>query len=209
MLVVVALVPAQFPGPSASADTTGADGYQRVDWAKHTTVLAAAVAAAGLAVTAWGTLKSAQVADAQLDQAREQQEDRDRRQVALISFWGEGENDSVVVVVNRSLDPASAWIRAVPPDSSNPKDGGFYPLGILPPCQRMEFPLEKLFTGGPAYLVEALLISDANGKGWMRRVDGTLRTSQSRPSVSALGQGRPPRFVGAEYTKLEECGPSS
>lgn len=161
-------------------------------------------------MTAWGTLKSAQVADAQLDQSKEQQEDRDRRQVALISFWGEGENDSVVVVVNRSLDPASAWMKAAPPGPTDPQGTGiYYPLGILPPCQRMEFPYAGLTSGSAAWPVKALLITDANGKGWERRADGSLRTSQNRPSVSALGEGHPPRFVEAKYTKLEQCGPSS
>lgn len=205
----------QSPPPAATGPTGGRlrrvrERYRRADWAKHTTVLAAIVAAAGLAVTAWGTLKAAQVADDQLAQSKEQQEDRNRRQVALIAFWGEGDNDSVVVVVNRSLDPASAWLKAAPAGPTDPKGAGvFYPLGVLPPCQRMEFRYEQITVAGPAWPVKALVITDAHGNGWERRADGTLRTSESRPAVSALGQGRPPRFVGAKYTKLEQCGPST
>ncbi|TFE55608.1 hypothetical protein E3E14_05585 [Streptomyces sp. ICN441] len=178
-----------------------------MDWAKHTTVLAAVVAAVGLAVTAWGTLKSAQVADAQLAQSKEQQEDRDRRQIALISFWGEGADDKVVVVVNRSLDPASAWLVAGRLSPANSEDPAAYlSLGVLPPCQRSAFRYDPMVGGtGP---VEALLVSDANGKGWVRRVDGTLRGTKSLPGVSALGRGHVPPFVEAvEYTTLEQCGP--
>lgn len=67
------------------------ESYRRVEWEKHTAVIAAVVAAVGLALTAWGTVKSAQVADDQLTQSQEQREDSVRSQASRITMWAQGE----------------------------------------------------------------------------------------------------------------------
>lgn len=84
------------------------DWYRRSDMGKHTAVLAAVVAAASLAISAWGTWKSAQVADDQLAQSRDQQQKALTKQASLVTSWAES---NAAVVANRSLDPASVFLR--------------------------------------------------------------------------------------------------
>lgn len=60
-----------------------------MDWSKHTAVLAAIVAAVGLGFTAWGTAKSAQVADDQLAQSRDAQQQEEKAQASAVTMWEE------------------------------------------------------------------------------------------------------------------------
>ncbi|MEU5281688.1 hypothetical protein AB0G87_35370 [Streptomyces asoensis] len=200
--------------------------YRQTDWAKHTTVLAAVVASVGLAVTAWGTLKSAQVADDQLAQSREQHDEDVRAQASLISFWSE---PGKTVVVNGSRTPASAWLRLAPVhawfDAEKRKrqwgygfDDRTFWLGLLPACKRIEIPSKLLLAVGaaPVFVPEAagpwyareLTITDASGNGWQRTYDGLLQPLEY-----------PRRLDASEYedalvddsistvTNLDFCGP--
>lgn len=174
--------------------------YQRVDWAKHTTVLAAVIAALGLAFTAWGTWKSAQVADDQLAQSKDAKEQQARSQVALITLWGEDEG---VVVANRSLDPATAWVRL---DINSPNRPFYVALGSLPPCQRVDIPFGTIQKGAEPWPVRALLVTDADGQEWERKADGTLHRQRFRPAPSTITQLETP--VRFKRTALKQCGTS-
>ncbi|NMI60233.1 MULTISPECIES: hypothetical protein [unclassified Streptomyces] len=155
-----------------------------MDWAKHTTVVAALVAAAGLGVTAWGTLMSARVAEDQLDQSKEQRTERSMSQASRITAWSEGDN---TVVANRSLDPADVYLDAIVVGSNKLAVLGAEPqrdfvyVGTVPPCLRLSIPGDMLRstlydTGhtrfdsknpGPIY-VTSIMIVDANGHVWER-----------------------------------------
>lgn len=157
--------------------------YQRVDWVRHTTVVAALVAAVGLGVTAWGTLKSAQVADDQLAQSREQAELDAMDQASRVSVWAQGED---LVAVNYSLQVVTLWIV------SNTKEGllDTWPITRVPPCKEMTTALDDPYTEGltetgPEALTKAggdvkLAIVDARGKVWVQEPFGTLTPLEDR-----------------------------
>lgn len=157
-----------------------------MDWAKHTTVVAALVAAAGLGVTAWGTLMSARVAEDQLDQSKEQRTERSMSQASRITAWAEGDN---AVVANRSLDPADVYLDALVVGSKKLAVRGPKPqrdlvyVGTVPPCLRLSIPGDVLRSTtlydvghtqsdpknpGSIY-VTSIMIVDANGHVWERR----------------------------------------
>ena len=144
-----------------------------MDWGRHTTVLAAVVAAAGLGVTAWGTLVSAEVAEDQLAQSRVQNEERTKRQASRVNMWGEGEYE---VIANRSLDPAFAYVAMYDGSREYVVD-----VGTLPPCTRVsitasmleETILVFLPKSHSRYVVPAaLLFSDTDGRTWRRDYHG-------------------------------------
>ncbi|MER5719679.1 hypothetical protein [Streptomyces sp. NPDC002132] len=118
------------------------------------------MAAVSLAVSAWGTWKSAQVADDQLSQSRTAQDDALRHQISRITYWPEGDK---VIVENRSYDTATADMGYGPLEGS-------YGLGVLSPCTRYSFPLSKLI---PPAMV-SLSVVDASGNQWLRLPSGRL-----------------------------------
>ncbi|MER6616280.1 hypothetical protein [Streptomyces xantholiticus] len=144
--------------------------------AKHTAVLAAVVAAVSLAISAWGTYKSAQVADDQLAESREKDKAEERAQASRISMWGEPQN---VVFANRSLDAVSISLifygrTAIP-----------MPLGEIPPCKAVYMKRSDLepyvvtwskITKRPIPKVQqvALAFRDAAGLAWIRTSSGKL-----------------------------------
>lgn len=152
------------------------------------------VAAAGLIVAAWGTLKTAQLADTQLTQAVEQKEDSERAQIEQISFWGKG---PTVMVANRSLDPAHLWLKI-----REPAEGvRSIPFGVLPPCTRLEIPLSNK---NATLDVVALQVLDVKGNGWERSYDGSITSSSALPAFNP----RANRMYWSDIkdVPLEECG---
>ncbi|MGW4759399.1 hypothetical protein [Streptomyces chartreusis] len=130
--------------------------YRTADLAKHTTALAAFVAAVSLAITAWGTWKSAAVADDQLTQSSQAQAEAERDQASRIAVWAEGDR---IVVANRSLDPAYVTFQvALSADLHWPD---FVDVGTVPPCTRVAIPSEE--NGLKAGHVTAMNVVDASG----------------------------------------------
>ncbi|NEC31670.1 hypothetical protein [Streptomyces rubrogriseus] len=123
-------------------------------------MLAAVVAAAGLGVTAWGTLVSARVAEDQLAQSKVQNEERDRRQASRINWWEEwtagtiGDDESVFIA-NRSLDPAYAWLWVEVTAKKDTNVGSFEKRatftatwGTVPPCTLLSIPNSAMVMTG-------------------------------------------------------------
>lgn len=199
------------------------DWYQRTDWAKHTAVVAAVVAAVSLALTAWGTYKAAQVADDQLTQSREHQEAEAQAQASRVTIWKE---PSALVLGNRSLDPARAYVGWI-----GYGKGRLLPVGTLPPCTAVEIP-RNARTGGlaakdipadlknPAILnAVTLAFEDARGRLWHRGGLGGLEQAEWNGG-NGRRNGLPTfQFPVAGYTlmdrtdvklkPLEECGATS
>ncbi|MCA2201156.1 hypothetical protein [Streptomyces sp. SMS_SU21] len=143
--------------------------------------MAAVVAAVSLAVTAWGTYKAAQVADAQLTQSQESSEAETRSQASQVSMWSEGrytDENRILVVSNRSADPIYAFLIVDVPGSDK-----FMLVGDVPPCTRvdiskaaMELPAKRLgLLGNYAY---SLGFYDAEGRLWLRPVIGELERAR-------------------------------
>ncbi|MBM9624767.1 hypothetical protein [Streptomyces zhihengii] len=184
-----------------------------MDWAKHTAVLVALIAAAGLMVTAWGTLKTAQVADEQLAQAREQRESSSREQTERITFWWHADRWETIIA-NRTLDAAPIWIEVGVRGLNTVEDREWVQLGILPPCQRLEIPTARLMKGAIRLHVSKLLILDRDGKFWERTADGVLHESSiveaQIPDISTPSPDLAPMKPGEDewlrYVNIEQCG---
>ncbi|MEJ8662198.1 hypothetical protein [Streptomyces sp. MS1.AVA.4] len=189
--------------------------------AKHTTVLAAVVAAAGLAVTAWGTLKSAQVADDQLAQSKERQTQEERKLAARVTSWLE---PKATVIANRSLDPAVLYLWVLGHHSLKPDARAVMMLlGTAPPCTRLEVPnsliadIVRKRTGSEVYGFQSLIIVEPSGKLWERRPGGALRepttdiwfritTGQAARGIGALPGKELLTSSSVKSSGLEECG---
>ncbi|MFF0698456.1 hypothetical protein ACFYU4_38200 [Streptomyces tendae] len=152
-----------------------------MDWAKHTTVFAALVAGAGLGVTAFGTLVSAEVANDQLAQSKEQRTEESMRQASRITSWRE---PGATVIANRSLDPADVYVDI---EAINDGDGTSTTfLGTVPPCVRVRIPSSVLNARmhvdegniHAAAWVASLGIIDTYGQIWKRTVGEPQWTSE-------------------------------
>ncbi|WP_428957355.1 hypothetical protein [Streptomyces sp. cg35] len=172
--------------------------------------MAAVIAALGLWLTAWSSWKAAQVADDQLRHSAEEQQEEARSQVSKIVVWIEGTR---VVVVNRSLDPATAWLGL------NKDDDAGIRLGTLPPCTRIELPRdfskidrksiqEPVGKLSDAY-VSDITITDAAGRTWRRYPDGSLVSIKflNRDPIVSLAPG-PLTGSAVTMTTVEKCGTS-
>lgn len=158
-------------------------------------MIAALVAAAGLAVSAWGTLKSAQVADDQLAQSREEQEEEDRAQASAVTAWLEGlaEEDEALIVANRSLHPVPVavngmriWHKGDYTDAhgntilNTESQGHTIALGVLPPCSRVTFSHDLLVkqsadVKADDFDPDHIFFMDGTGQHWQRGLSGKLR----------------------------------
>ncbi|MFI8206733.1 hypothetical protein [Streptomyces sp. NPDC085937] len=192
-----------------------------MDWAKHTTVVAAMVAAAGLGVTAWGTLISARVAEDQLVQSKVQSEERTRRQASRITYWEEG--DEATVVANRSLDPVNLYLTVnYFHAAEDPNDAGrgqvLVAVGTLPPCSRLAIPEAQLEgvipneerEGFYVFSVSEISFTDTYGQRWTRDIDGTLTHGWPELPNRELGDVREfmkwLKGASRKMSALDECG---
>jgi hypothetical protein len=194
--------------------------YQRADWSKHTAVIAAVVAAAGLGVTAWSTLISARVAEDQLAQSEEQRTQESMRQASRITFWRE---PGATVIANRSLDPADVYIDAMAiSDVATLNDT--YHLGTVPPCVRVKLSTSELQAymsvdlpgNSESAFVMSLGIIDTYGQRWMRMlgqpqwteaVGGTLVRAEPWPYPSDVFETDQDDWLLTKTSMdpLEEC----
>ncbi|MGW4086961.1 hypothetical protein ACWEGS_28415 [Streptomyces sp. NPDC004822] len=148
-------------------------------------MLAALVAAAGLGVTAWGTLVSADVAEDQLAQSKVQKEERDRRQASRINWWEEqterDAGDRSVFIANRSLDPAYVWLW-VEIQAYQGANRGPFPQqvkftatwGTVPPCTLLSIPdadTRMALMGITPVLTEDMKFVDPDPKHYFARFE--------------------------------------
>ncbi|WP_328736549.1 hypothetical protein [Streptomyces bobili] len=131
------------------------------------------VAAASLAISAWGTWKSAQVADDQLSQSKDARDDDLRQQVSRITYWPE---DGKVVIANRSYATAYAYM-------SYGTLEGVLDIGLLPPCTLLSFDRSVL---NPPVDVD-LAIVDASGRSWRRTSVGQIIAVNLEPPTDMEG----------------------
>ncbi|MFB7371960.1 hypothetical protein ACFC0D_19190 [Streptomyces sp. NPDC056222] len=193
--------------------------YQRADWAKHTAVLAALIAALGLGVTAWGTVKAAEIANDQLAQSREQQEEDARKVASSVTFWPERGG---LVITNRGLDPVEGTVRLNFPLSAENELYMRLPVGAIPPCSRLDIPevtisrtSERVIrrTSGAIwepFVVDALIVQAPSGKPWIREEGKEIE--RAKPADLLLGS-HPPHGArelatnsSVKLTALEDCG---
>jgi hypothetical protein len=142
-------------------------------------MLAAVVAAASLAVTAWGTYKSAQVADDQLSQSREDSQKERRSQAARLTGWID---TRYLVVANRSLDPVlvTMYLSSEQQRAADPKAVVYLYVGNLPPCTAARIPHALISSSaskrysGKGWAVQGLHFRTSDGTSWMRVPTGEL-----------------------------------
>lgn len=194
--------------------------YQRSDWARHTAVLAAVVAAVSLAITAWGTYKSAQVADDQLAQSKEDGEKEARSQAVRVSMWGDGK---VSVVANRSLDPvwAAFFLNDEQRREKHDDSVTYVFVGVVPPCTAVSVPKAVTFAkatrftepSGPrtGWIFQGLHFMGNDGQAWVRWNNGVLSKTAGPPSKRVIRQQREGGLMAddrAKQSRLSECGTS-
>lgn len=150
-------------------------------------MLAAVVAAASLAITAWGTYKGAQVADDQLSQSREQNERERRGQAERVTMWLDPTD---VVVSNRSWDPV--WVSTYFSDKEHRNDGSnkvvYVFWGVVPPCTATRAPIDLVYSKASSqapeateWRVEGLHFRTAEGQMWTRTRTGLLSDAPLPP----------------------------
>ncbi|MEU9576266.1 hypothetical protein [Streptomyces chilikensis] len=178
-------------------------------------IVAALAGAAGLSVTAWGTYWAAQVAEDQLAQSKEQDEDKQKDQASKVTFWKErmkaGDGDTLVIA-NRSLDPVSyvrvhVTVRYWKGEDLTASVVAAGSSSALPPCSALRVTSAGLMrsfgkraVGSAAVDVNAFEFYDSKGKVWQRTDDGVLRAGEGWP-VSAS-----PPLVAAPAIPLKgEC----
>lgn len=173
--------------------------YQRTDWTRHTAVAAAVVAAASLAVSAWGTWKSAQVADDQLAQSREDHQEEGRKLTSHLTMWKTERDDSGGVtwtqfVANRNLEPVIVYLKIASEELWTQPNGriakrplaGMVLLGTIPPCTRYEIPYSVLETQvSPRFRltfwsIASLVAAEPSGTLWQRLPGGDIKSLTAR-----------------------------
>lgn len=188
--------------------------YGTADIGRHTAVLAAVVAAASLAVSAWGTYKTAQVADDQLAQSRDSEEAATRHQVSQVTLWPQtiGGQRSYVIA-NRSLDAAYLYLH-VEHGPVGSEAAHLVRLGATPPCTRMELSVRTVHLAvldpdrerpsTTSFQLRGLIVRDASGKIWNREVTGGLSLLRALPEAARTGQHHVP---AEELTldSLDQC----
>jgi hypothetical protein len=160
--------------------------YRRSDLARHAAVLAAVVAAASLAVTAWGTYKSAQVADDQLIKSREDSAKEGRAYAVRVTWWGEHD---LTVVANRSLDPVrmSTYLRDKAQRGTDKVT--YVHFGVIPPCSAVSVPNSLLSATASKlsrppnedWAMQGLHFDTVDGKSWVRSGSGRLVEASPPP----------------------------
>ncbi|WP_159062923.1 hypothetical protein [Streptomyces scabiei] len=154
------------------------------------TVLGAVAAVGGIVFTAIATFYSAEVAEDQLQQSKEDAAKETRAQASKVAFYGDT-NGMILYgkkysVVNRSADPVTdvtAFLVAHV-KSKFPKHILDAPilemhLGYIPPCSRIVLTSSNLATfneqgslealpGGQSFAVMVLQFTDSDGREWGR-----------------------------------------
>ncbi|MFF4098912.1 hypothetical protein [Streptomyces sp. NPDC001903] len=148
------------------------------------TLVTVLVAAGGLLFTGVSTYYATEVAVDQLNQSREDDETKERKQAELVSMWSErlANGGSSGVISNRSWDPITEIAvvgRALPgPSVSKPRPDGRVFLVVfqtLPPCAKVTLTPDVLVASlGDAWTpdtrieVETVWFRDSSGASWKR-----------------------------------------
>lgn len=187
-------------------------------------MIAAVVAAVGLGLTAWGTLKSAQVADDQLTQSRANQLKDAQAQASLITMWTEfdpppkvlmhsGGNPGRLVLANRSLDPIQVALHgAVPnraalapgviPTAPPPREPRIFYFGSVPPCTRVTLTRAALLQISWRPIDGSDALSRAGGNGFsVESITFTDRSGQTwkRSRDGFLTKAQPPQAYTNQF----------
>ncbi|MEU0382245.1 hypothetical protein ABZ093_33890 [Streptomyces cyaneofuscatus] len=185
---------------------------------------AGAIAAIGsLAFTGVATYYGAVIARQQLDQSKEESEQKAQDQASKVTFWEENsdwaEKNGALHMVNRSPDPvteASVYFRI----TYKGKDHLLLlPAYSLPPCTEMVFPMEKqkVKLGGrwatlsdmTHWDVPWMFFADSSGKSWARGL--TRLAWVDEEGVEALTrattkQDTPMVVTEPQPKRVEPCG---
>ncbi len=175
----------------------------------------------GLAVTAWGTVKSAQVANDQLAQSKERVAQDSRKVVSRVAAWQRGDT---LIIANRNLE--ATVVYAVMGPIMRPKVVVW--LGVSPPCTQLHMPLKPIEEAARSagerqfsHSFSGLIVTDsASGRMWWRLDDGQLlalpKDALSPPSQVKRTDLMDPEsrsaFLAGRNVKedaLEQCGTSN
>ncbi|MFE9792720.1 hypothetical protein ACFYRL_13400 [Streptomyces goshikiensis] len=195
------------------------------------TLVTVLVAAGGLFFTAVSTYYATEVAVDQLEQSRQDDETKERKQAESVSAWSErlANGGSSGVISNRSWDPIAdiAVIGHALPGPSAPKSGVeaktfLIVFGALPPCSKITLTPEVLVASlGDAWAadtrleVETISFQDFSGKSWRRdRADPlapskiTREELKARTGAEAIDNTIDPRLWArvAAAEPLKDCG---
>ncbi|MFI6852833.1 hypothetical protein [Streptomyces sp. NPDC050416] len=167
------------------------------DWATDVSSGAAAIGLMVTGVLGWY----------QLQEIKEQDREQEQSQAALVTNWVEDRTKNgarpetwVVVISNRSFDPATDVYIRVPGDSTS-KDLKYVDkfVGQVPPCSRVEVP----YGNGDFIVGIKMTFVDSAGQKWRRSEVGVL--SKSPYESNTLG-GQPAKYP---IKKTVGCGGSS
>ncbi|MGV9509302.1 hypothetical protein ACWDQZ_27255 [Streptomyces tendae] len=181
--------------------------------------MAALIAAISLAVTAWGTYKSALVADDQLKQSREEDENSQQAQASRFAAWVERDK---LVIANRNLDPVGGYLFVSygPKSSARPTVVTYVDLGIVPPCTAVRLPTEVIYARadvsskytGTGRRIAGLHFTTSDGQSWDRwnRKGGELTSTADVPPPQHSGANPDDRGLmdhkEAKISALAQCG---
>ncbi|MFE5923066.1 hypothetical protein [Streptomyces sp. NPDC056468] len=184
----------------------GSGGRGRIDGMHWSTVVSTASAGVGLILTAVVTCFGVLTAQDQLDQAREQSEEKLQEQAGRVTSWAvrEKNGDLMQVVANRSLDPVLGAFVYAPTgrkwDAQEKRNRFVYGVtrtGQIPPCLSVKIgPIETVSEG-----LSHLVFVDSSGRTWKREDTGKL--VQVEPGYNGT-QG--PLLKGWKTEKLADCG---
>ena len=160
-------------------------------------------------------------------------ESSERAQASQVGMWV-GSLGGAVFVSNRSADPAyNVWLRLRPLGGGAHASSGYFDLGTLPPCMRVQLPVDKLLkamprgaasvagaqrtrerlaTGAARADVE-ISFKDAAGKPWTRSLDslrsgGYWNTGHGKGHVRATFGKKSVFFEDTDLDDIKGCGQS-
>ncbi|MFF3489589.1 hypothetical protein ACFYXC_41165 [Streptomyces sp. NPDC002701] len=170
-------------------------------------IVAALVGAASLSVTAWGTYWTAQVAEDQLTQSKEHNEDKARAQASKVTFWLErpkGESRDELVIVNRSLDPVNQLVLDIRSGSTAIINlNVLNAFSVFPPCSEIRLATADLVPNfdEPQHLRVTVQFIDSAGMQWERDSLGVLQAGHYLHSLPENGP-----LENTPVRPLKECG---
>ncbi|MGW1544435.1 hypothetical protein ACWCPM_30110 [Streptomyces sp. NPDC002309] len=173
------------------------------------------MAAASLAITAWGTFKAAQVANDQLAQSKEDSEMEELSPASRVTMWGDGRS---TVVANRTLDPVwvSLFLDNERQREMNAGRATYIFFGVVPPCTAVQVP-NKLVHGAASsfdpvpdrdWVFQGMHFLTMDGRPWVRYSTGRLLKDVSSPPMAMQVYQETGGLVAdskAKASQLPEC----
>ncbi|WP_406717924.1 hypothetical protein OHA53_19850 [Streptomyces althioticus] len=161
-------------------------------------IAAAVVGAVSLAVSAWGTYWTAQVAEDQLAQSQEQDADRKKDQASKVIFWVEGGGGifpgigTRLVISNQSQYPLTLLTVGLRVTEQRDEQTEWSSVtkastGGVPPCSELQLEVgdlrhtngEPVGDGAAALAVLSLGFVDSKGEAWWRDESGRLEAAEN------------------------------